>query len=246
VPRRPRWQRNRLAELPLDQRDGAPVAPFAHKHVARNLLSFTNIRSRRDCVPPRLIPLCPPLSVRYSSGSVPLGIETQSWPSRNPSSTPPSGQSCDELRGGMDASQYKDYVLVLLFVKYISDKYAGQPFARSRSRPAPALPTWWRSRARATSATRSTRRSSPRWPRPTSSPTCRTSTTPPSSARQGDGGPAHQPHRHLREPGARLLEEPRRRRRHPRRRLRVPDAALRHREWQEQRASSIRRPRSAA
>ncbi|MBI3920090.1 MAG: type I restriction-modification system subunit M, partial [Armatimonadetes bacterium] len=38
-------------------------------------------------------------------------------------------QSCDELRGGMDASQYKDYVLVLLFVKYVSDRYAGQPFA---------------------------------------------------------------------------------------------------------------------
>ena len=37
--------------------------------------------------------------------------------------------SCDALRGGMDASQYKDYVLVLLFVKYVSDKYAGQPFA---------------------------------------------------------------------------------------------------------------------
>lgn len=37
--------------------------------------------------------------------------------------------SCDELRGGMDASQYKDYVLALLFIKYISDKYAGQPFA---------------------------------------------------------------------------------------------------------------------
>ena len=30
-------------------------------------------------------------------------------------------QSCDELRGGMDASQYKDYVLTLLFVKYVSD-----------------------------------------------------------------------------------------------------------------------------
>ncbi|MGN8084873.1 type I restriction-modification system subunit M [Ralstonia sp. 22086] len=35
-------------------------------------------------------------------------------------------KGCDELRGGMDASQYKDYVLVLLFVKYVSDKYAGQ------------------------------------------------------------------------------------------------------------------------
>lgn len=38
-------------------------------------------------------------------------------------------QSCDELRGGMDASQYKDYVLVLLFVKYVTDKYYGKPDA---------------------------------------------------------------------------------------------------------------------
>src|SRR5450756_1109500 len=38
-------------------------------------------------------------------------------------------QSCDELRGGMDASQYKDYILVLLFIKYVSDKYAGLPYA---------------------------------------------------------------------------------------------------------------------
>ncbi len=30
--------------------------------------------------------------------------------------------SCDELRGSMDASQYKDYVLVMLFMKYVSDK----------------------------------------------------------------------------------------------------------------------------
>ncbi len=41
-------------------------------------------------------------------------------------------KSCDELRGGMDASQYKDYVLVLLFVKYVSDKYAGQRHALIR------------------------------------------------------------------------------------------------------------------
>ncbi len=38
-------------------------------------------------------------------------------------------KSCDELRGGMDASQYKDYILVLLFVKYVSDKYSNTPFA---------------------------------------------------------------------------------------------------------------------
>ena len=38
-------------------------------------------------------------------------------------------QSCDELRGGMDASQYKDYVLTLLFMKYVSDKHAGVPDA---------------------------------------------------------------------------------------------------------------------
>jgi len=36
---------------------------------------------------------------------------------------------CHHRRGGMDASQYKDYVLVLLFVKYVSDKYAGIPYA---------------------------------------------------------------------------------------------------------------------
>ena len=38
-------------------------------------------------------------------------------------------QSCDELRGGMDASQYKDYILTLLFMKYVSDKHAGDPDA---------------------------------------------------------------------------------------------------------------------
>ena len=34
--------------------------------------------------------------------------------------------SCDELRGGMDASQYKDYVLTMLFVKYVSDKFGNK------------------------------------------------------------------------------------------------------------------------
>lgn len=38
-------------------------------------------------------------------------------------------ESCNQLRGGMDASQYKDYVLAMLFIKYVSDKYANNPFA---------------------------------------------------------------------------------------------------------------------
>jgi type I restriction enzyme M protein len=35
--------------------------------------------------------------------------------------------SCDQLRGGMDASQYKDYILTLLFVKFVSDKAKTDP-----------------------------------------------------------------------------------------------------------------------
>ena len=37
--------------------------------------------------------------------------------------------SCDELRNAMEPAQYKNYVLVMLFIKYVSDKYAGTPFA---------------------------------------------------------------------------------------------------------------------
>lgn len=36
-------------------------------------------------------------------------------------------EACNALRGGMDASQYKDYVLVVLFLKYISDKAKSDP-----------------------------------------------------------------------------------------------------------------------
>ena len=41
-------------------------------------------------------------------------------------------KSCDELRGGMEPSEYKDYVLFMLFIKYVSDKYAGDEFAPLR------------------------------------------------------------------------------------------------------------------
>lgn len=36
--------------------------------------------------------------------------------------------SCDALRGGMDSSQYKDYILTLLFMKYVTDKFKGQKY----------------------------------------------------------------------------------------------------------------------
>ena len=37
--------------------------------------------------------------------------------------------SCYKLRGGMDASQYKDYILTLLFMKYVTDKFKGVKYA---------------------------------------------------------------------------------------------------------------------
>lgn len=37
--------------------------------------------------------------------------------------------SCDKLRGGMDPSQYKNYILTLLFVKYVTDKFKGVKYA---------------------------------------------------------------------------------------------------------------------
>jgi len=82
----------------------------------------------------------------------------------------------------MDASQYKDYVLVLLFVKYVSDKYAGVPFAPITIPPGAGFNDMVALKGKSDIATRSTRRSSGRWPMPTSCPRCRTSTTPLNSA----------------------------------------------------------------
>jgi type I restriction enzyme M protein len=61
-------------------------------------------------------------------------------------------QGCDELRGGMDASQYKDYVLVLLFVRYVSDKYADQKNALVILPEGAVSRTWSNSRANRISA----------------------------------------------------------------------------------------------
>ena len=144
-------------------------------------------------------------------------------------------ESCDELRGGMDACQYKDYVLVLLFIKYVSDKYAGVPDALITVPAGASFKDMVALKGKPTSATRSTRIIGPLAKANTASVRpARLQRPEQARQRQGDGGPPLQPDRHLREPGPRLLEEPRRRRRPARRCLRIPDAPLRHRERQEQ------------
>jgi hypothetical protein len=85
----------------------------------------------------------------------------------------------------MDASQYKDYVLVLLFIKYVSDKYAGKPYQPLTIPPGASFADMMALKGKSDIGDRSTRRSLRRWWRPTRSsrcPTSRTSTTPPSLA----------------------------------------------------------------
>ena len=94
-------------------------------------------------------------------------------------------QSCDELRGGMDASQYKDYSLTLLFVKYVTDKAKSDPDSLIDIPPGGSFDDMVALKGDKRSATRSTR-SSANWPRPTisrRSSTWLTSTTRRSSAR---------------------------------------------------------------
>src|SRR5260370_33443565 len=84
--------------------------------------------------------------------------------------------SCDELRGGMDASQYKDYVLVLLFVKYISDRYAGQPYAPISIPQGASFADMVALKGKSDIGDQSTKRALDRSRRRTSCPTCPTST----------------------------------------------------------------------
>lgn len=44
-------------------------------------------------------------------------------------------EACNKLRGGVEPSRYRDYVLVLLFFKYVSDRYKGRRFAEFRVNP---------------------------------------------------------------------------------------------------------------
>ena len=51
------------------------------------------------------------------------------WPSKNPNSTLPCGPAATSCAAAWTPASIKDYVLVLLFIKYVSDKYAGVPYA---------------------------------------------------------------------------------------------------------------------
>ena len=146
-------------------------------------------------------------------------------------------KSCDELRGGMDASQYKDYVLVLLFVKYVSDKYAGQkdalldvPAGRQLRRHGGA-----QGRQGDRRQDQQDHRQAGRGQRPQGRDRRgRLQRRRQAGQGQGDGGPPLQPGRHLRQSRPRLPRQPRRGRRPAGRCLRIPDAPLRHRVGQEQ------------
>ena len=143
--------------------------------------------------------------------------------------------SCDELRGGMDASQYKDYVLVLLFIKYVSDKYAGQPYApitipqgasfkdMVALKGKPDIGDQINKKIIAPLANANKLSDLPDFN---------------DADKLGSGKEMVDRLTNLiaifENPALDFSQEPRRGRRHPRRRLRIPDAALRHRERQEQ------------
>lgn len=91
--------------------------------------------------------------------------------------------SCDELRGGMDASQYKDYARVLLFIKYVSDKYAGQPFAPIKIPDGASFKDMVALKGKADIGDQINKRIVAPWPARTSCRICPTSTMPPSSVR---------------------------------------------------------------
>ena len=95
-------------------------------------------------------------------------------------------KSCDELRGGMDASQYKDYILTLLFMKYVSDKAKADPDSLIDVPEGGSFDDMLAAQGRPGDRRQGSTRSSASWPRPTTwstSSTWPTSTTRRSSAR---------------------------------------------------------------
>ena len=139
----------------------------------------------------------------------------------------------------MDASQYKDYVLVLLFVKYVSDKYAGQPDALidvPQGGSFTDMVALKGDKEIGDKINKIIARLAEANDLKGVIDVADFNDPDKLGQRQGDGGSPLQSRGHLREPRAGFQEEPGRRRRHLGRCLRISDAPLRHRIGQEQRA----------
>ena len=160
--------------------------------------------------------------------------------------------SCDELRGGMDASQYKDYVLFMLFIKYISDKYGNSDdFAPPVTIPKGAS---FKDMVALKGDSDIGNKINTQVIQPLIDANSRLARSDfpdfNDPNKLGEGAAKVERLSNLigifQKPESGFLEEPCRARRHPRRRLRVPHAALRHARAARARGSSTRRPRSAA
>ena len=116
----------------------------------------------------------------------------------------------------MDASQYKDYVLVLLFIKYVSDKYAGQAFAAITVPAGASFKDMVALKGKSDIGDQINKHIiAPLFNANQLSDPPDFNDPVQARRRQGEGRPADPTDRHLRRSEARLLEEPRRGRRHP-------------------------------
>ena len=91
------------------------------KDLVRHPVALKVVFRRPECVLARTKPM---VSSHYTP-DLPCPLTEPAMPLRKSHLYSSLWQSCDQLRGGMDASQYKDYILTLLFMKYVSDKYSG-------------------------------------------------------------------------------------------------------------------------
>ncbi|MDR0637641.1 MAG: type I restriction-modification system subunit M N-terminal domain-containing protein [Spirochaetaceae bacterium] len=76
-----------------------------------------------------VIPLTPCRKQPKTGGGLERRIKGHSVAVKKKELYGPLWASCNKLRGGVDASQYKDYILTLLFVKYVSDRLKGEKYA---------------------------------------------------------------------------------------------------------------------
>ena len=160
----------------------------------------------------------------------------EGWPSRNPNSTPPSGRPATNCAAAWMPASTRTTSWSCCSSSTSATSTPAQPYAPITIPAGRQLQGHGRAQGQAaTSATRSTRRSSRRWPNANKLSDMPDFNDP---NKLGSGKEMVDRLTNLiaifENPALDFSQEPRRGRRHPRRRLRIPDAALRHRERQEQ------------